>query len=272
MKQPRKRSITKLFLIILLLVTFITVLWLIWGKTFIYSNLIDSAEQEIMEDLLIDANIPAENIDRYMEKIERFYSIPYKGIVQSGWKRSSIVLFSYRDNSAIEHFDEQPDFSLSCRAAAFILLKDNITWGEVNLPAITKKDEISRTHISDNQEDLLHFDLLFSNIDGIPISSSEQLVETLTQYWHNSQIDFGEGNVHLVTAYASEGTKIENWHTAISIFADGKVWLLEKYNPIYPFQLSCFDGEEDMVAYMKKRLSGAKYAAVLSDTHYLWMK
>ncbi|WP_418884582.1 hypothetical protein [Anaerocolumna aminovalerica] len=38
------------------------------------------------------------------------------------------------------------------------------------------------------------------------------------------------------------------------IQSDSKIWLLEKYDTIYPYQFSCLDNETKLIDYMKLRI------------------
>lgn len=248
-----------------------SIAYLLWGNTFSYSNLVDEISREKARELLTNENVSVPAIEHFLSEVDCFYNVQYTGLVDSGWKSVPIVGFSYDDNNAIEHFNAQSDYLFSCRAAAFALLKDNIQWTDSQIEPNREIDPLSREHLSTQKIDLEHFDLLFSDINII-VNSSAQIATAVADNWNNLGIGFDEETVHLITAYAVEGDKIENWHSAVSIFAEGKVWLLEKYDPIYPFQLSCFDGECDLVTYMKQRVRYAKYAVVMSDANCLWTK
>lgn len=47
---------------------------------------------------------------------------------------------------------------------------------------------------------------------------------------------------------------------------------LEKYDPLYPYQLSRFTGEAQLIRYLRRRVLGCSYAAVFQGGEYLWIK
>lgn len=240
-------------------------------STFKYSNLADNESKTKVQTMLEANGIPRENISALFDLCEEFYRVPYNNIVKSGWKDALIQFFSYNENDAVDHLEKQPDNSLTCRMAAFIVLKDNISWSETDIVPAVMKDPQSRQKLTDD-EDLTHYDLLFSNIENFAVTSSQDLVNTVTAYWKDAGIVFENENVRLITAYGSSGgdAAVQNIHTAISIYDAGSVWLLEKYDPIFPFQLSCFNSEDQLIDYMKKRVSSEKNYAIFSNDHCIY--
>ena len=93
----------------------------------------------------------------------------------------------------------------------------------------------------------------------------------MTEYWDAAGVSFSESaSTKLIMAYGSDGTLIQNFHTAVVIQSDGKIWLLEKYAPIYPYQLSCLDNETQLISYMKLRIKEAKYSALFLGNTCIW--
>lgn len=246
---------------------------------FVYTNLVNNTDRDQARFLLEEAGIPQENIDFFVQLVEKFYQDPYPNLVESGFQKAFLPMFSYRDTDAFQHSEIQPDYSLTCRMAAFLLLKDGIVFSDElkNSLQLDEKDPKSRRYLTDD-DDLSHYDLLFSNLTGPSIRSSAEMSRVLIEYWKAAGILFpseskdDKANAHLVMAYGSDGETIQNFHTAVVIYKDSEIWLLEKYDPIYPYQLSCFCEERQLVNYMKLRLKGIKYAAIFSENHCLWSR
>jgi len=270
MKQKRiKKRIIMLLAVFVILGIVVTTYFFIDKNMFTYSNLVDNDSQGIVRTLLEQSGIPRENIELFFEGIDEFYKDPYPNIVQSGFQEKLIPFFSYRDTDAFQHLEAQENNTLVCRMAAFILLKDTLGFGDTTLLPAEEKDSKSRGWITET--DLLHYDLLFSNIEDYQINSSQEMVRVLTEYWDAAGISFSESaSAKLIMAYGSDGTIIQNFHTAVVIQSDSTIWLLEKYDPIYPYQLSCFDNETKLIDYMKLRIKEAKYSAVFLGNICLW--
>lgn len=242
-------------------------------SVFTYTNLAASADRDFARSLLDGAGIARENTDLLLELVDGFYSTPYPGIADSGFRRGFIPLFSYSGKDAARHLDMQPDSSLTCRMAAFILLRDKLGFPDTaeRKPGLEEKDPRSRVNLTDSA-DLLRYDLLFSNLEQ-PVRSSGGLADAVKEYWESSGITFPQNaEANIVTAYGSTGETIQNFHAAVVICSGDEIWLLEKYDPIYPYQLSRFTGEKQLVSYMKTRVSDVKYAAIFLGGDCLWTK
>ena len=244
------------------------VFWLWSSNRFTYTNLAEEETQQQFQAILED-RVPQENIDLLISQINTFNSTPYQGLVESGWKTASIPFHSYRDKDGFTHLDTQPDNLINCRMTAFLLIKSHISFAETEQVPTEKKDPQSRIVLSD-KADLLHYDLLYADLDNAGITSSEALVQTLTGYWQEAGISFDDSSIRLITAYGFSGNILQNFHTAVAIYTDDCIWLFEKYDPIHPYQLSCFEREADMVSWMKKRVRGLDYAAIFSNGNCLW--
>ena len=267
-RTKRKRVFVVItFLIFCLLVTI--VYQFVRNNTFEYSNLVDNEGQAELQFMLETNGIPHENIETLLSLCDEFYSVPYNNVVNNGWNYALIRLFSYNANDANDHLTRQPDNSLTCRMAAFIVLKNDISFGETKIVPAHMKDPASRKNLT-YDEDLLHYDLLFSNIENSTVTSTQDLADIVIGYWKNAGITFENESVRLITAYGLSGTTIQNFHTAIAIYNEDGVWLLEKYDPIYPFQFSCFSSESQLIDYMKKRVSDTKYYAIFSNDNCIY--
>lgn len=241
-------------------------------NTFVYSNLMDDESKLKAQQLLKEHNISQENIDIFFDLVDEFNSVPYRGLVEQGWRQADIQSFLYVDENAYEHLDAQPNQDLiSCRNAAFLLLKDNITFKETEIIPEKKYDGPRKLQFA-TESDILHYDLLFATIESNGTASSDSIVKQITEYWGRAGIKFPKGNIQLLMAYADTLSGIQNFHTAIVIYSDECVWLLEKYDPLYPYQFSCFNNQGDLLNYFKKRVSKQEYAAIFSNDICLWKK
>lgn len=247
--------------------------FLIWvnKNTFTYSNLMDDAGKSKAQSLLTQQNIPQENIDLLFCLVDEFNSVPYSGIVEHGWKKAIIPFSSYSNENGFAHLEAQEkDDMINCRSAAFILLKDSIVFGETEIAPAEHEDRQSRYPFA--EEDAMRYDLLFANMESSDVASSEALAEIVLGYWKSAGIQFSENSVQLVTVYGASGNKVQNLHTGTAIDTGDCIWLLEKVDPIHPYQFACFSDQEQMIDYMKKRASGEEYAAIFSNGTCLWTK
>ncbi len=242
------------------------------SNTFMYSNLMDDESKLKAQLLLKEENIPEENIELFFDLVDEFNSVPYHGLVEQGWSQADIQSFLYVDENAYEHLDAQPNQNLiSCRNAAFLLLKDNITFEETEIIPEKKYDGPRKLQFA-TESDILHYDLLFATIDSNGTVSSDSLVKKITEYWNRAGVKFHKGNIQLLMAYADTLSGIQNFHTAVVIYTDECVWLLEKFDPLYPYQFSCFNNQGELLDYFKKRVSEQEYAVIFSNDTCLWKK
>lgn len=243
-------------------------------NTFEYTNLVDNASRDYARSILEEAGISEENVGVFFQLVNEFYQGPYSNTVESGFQKALIPIFSYEETDAIRHLEVQPDNSLTCRMAAFILVQDIITFPHSidNRSELEEKDPKSREVLS-NDIDLLHYDLLFANLTNQAVHSSAEMSSALVEYWETAGIIFPSGSkINIIMAYGSNGDLTQNFHTGVGIQSDREIWLLEKYDPIYPYQFSCFSSEKQLVNYMKLRLAESKYAAIFWGSSCLWLK
>ena len=154
--SKRKRRI---FLIIgFVLISLLVATLSLWASnnTFTYSNLMDNESKATAHSLLSDANIPQENIELFFTLVDEFNSVPYKGIVEQGWKKAFIPFFSYNNNNGFAHLEAQEQENMiNCRSAAYILLKDHIIFNKTDIIPDRNLDNNNRFPFT--EEDKLHY-------------------------------------------------------------------------------------------------------------------
>lgn len=240
-------------------------------NTFIYSNLMDDESKDTARLLFSEANISQENIDHFFSLVDEFNRVPYKGIVEQRWKKALVPFFHYNDDNGFAHLELQERESLiNCRSAAYILLKDHIVFHKTDVKPDRNFDRNNRLQLA--EEENLHYDLLFADIDHGDTDSSEALVDKVVDYWDMAGIEFPENCAQFIMSYADTENGIQNFHTGVAIYDDDCVWFWEKADPIHPYQISCFDNQEQMIDYMKKRVSETKYAAIFSNDTCIWKR
>ena len=240
-------------------------------NTFFYSNLADTESQIALQNLLLENGVPQESIDLLLSQINEFNSTPYRNLVETGWHKASIPFFSYKDSDGFTHLDTQPDNLINCRMTAFLAAKHSLSFGETLLTPGEEKDARSRQVLT-GKADLDHYDLLYADLDSTGILSSDALIQSLTAYWQEAGISFADGPMRLIMAYGASSGVVQNFHSAVAIYEEDCIWLFEKYDPIHPYQLSRFDREEDMIAWIQKRVKGIEYAAIFSNDMCLWQR
>ena len=238
------------------------------GPAFRYSNLADAASQKQARSLLQQAGVPNDDADAFFELVDAFYRVPYEGILQSGWDKASVRTFSYDDEAAFDHYDKS-GCSIVCRTAAFVLTRDSLLFGDTDLPMAAELDPGSRMYLAD-AGDRLHYDRLFALQPADGAETSEDVWETLRTYWDDADIGFGDGMAQLVNVYGLTGDKIQNLHAAVALYGEDGVWLLEKYDPLYPFQFSHFERQADMLTYLRQRAAEVDCAVITQGGECLW--
>lgn len=239
------------------------------GASFRYSNLVDETSQQQARSLLEQANVPTEDADLFFQLVDAFYDVPYEGIPQSGWEKAFTGTFAYDDDAAIEHYSKS-DNRVVCRTAAFLLTRYGIPFGETDLPPAEMKDQCA-AYFTDRSEQL-RYNRLFASLPAGTAETSEQVWDTLKAYWREAAVTFREGTAQLINVYGLTGDEIQNFHAAVALYGEDSVWLLEKYDPIYPYQLSHFEQEQDMIAYLQHRVDAVDCAVITRGGVCLWKK
>lgn len=239
------------------------------GVSFRYSNLVDNVSQQQARSLLAQAKVPEDDTDAFFALVDEFYRVPYEGLVASGWKKTTVRKASYDEGAAFAHFDES-NCSILCRQAAFLLTRYGITFGDTSLPPAAEKDQSSQFLPEPLEQQ--HYNRLFSNLPADGAVTSEEIWEVLNGYWKEANVDFRGDAAQLVGVYGLTGDKIQNLHAAVALYGEDGVWLLEKYDPLYPFQFSHFEREQDMVTYLKRRAAEVDCAVIVRGGECLWAK
>lgn len=247
--------------------------FLIWAdkNTFTYSNLADEESKAEAKAILRAHHVSQESIDLLFGLAEEYNGVPYDGLVQSGRKKAVIPFFSYDVKNGFAHLEAQERESMiNCRSTAFLLLKESLRFAETEIVPDTAFDADNRYAFA--EADLEHYALLFGGLDRTHAASSDDLAEKVLAYWEAAGIVFPEGGIHLLMAYADMQNGIQNMHTGVVVYADDCVWLLEKIDPIQPYQIARFKNREQLIAYMKRNVAEAEYAAIFSNDTCLWKK
>lgn len=241
-------------------------------NTFTYSNLADAESRQTAWQLLREQGVGQESLERFFEQVDIFNAVSYDGLVESGMKKALAPLFFYDDEAGFSHLDrQQTDERVNCRTAAFLLMRDVIAFTNPNAEAEAGKDgQLTQRFFTKSEQK--NYDLLYANIAYHDGEASQELAAQLTEYWHQAGIVFPEGEIRLVTAYGATTDIFQNYHTAVAVDTADGVWLIEKADPVHPYQLSHFTGQAQMLAYMKHRVREAKRAAVFSNDTCLWTK
>lgn len=243
-------------------------------NTFTYSNLADAKSRQTAQQLLRGQGVGEESLERFFEQVDAFNAVPYAGLVESGWKKALAPFFAYDDAAGFSHLDhQQTDERVGCRAAAFLLMRDVIafTEPESGTASAGRKDEMQTQRLF-SQREQENYDRLYADVAYHGGETAEELAAQLTDYWQQAGIAFPSGEIQLVTAYGVASDIFQNFHTAVAVDTEDGVWLIEKADPIHPFQLSHFTTQAQLLSYMKHRVREAKCAAVFSNDTCLWMK
>lgn len=241
-------------------------------NTFTYSNLADAESRQTARQLLHEQGVGQESLERFFEQVDIFNAVSYDGLVESGMKKALAPCFSYDDEAGFSHLDrQQTDERVNCRTAAFLLMRDVIAFTNPSAEAENDKDGQLAQRLFTKQEQK-NYNLLYANIAYHDGETSQELAAQLQEYWQRAGIVFPSGEIQLVTAYGAATDIFQNYHTAVAVGAEDGVWLIEKADPIHPFQLSHFTSQEQLLSYMKHRVREAKCAAIFANDICLWTK
>lgn len=221
-------------------------------REYSYHNLLTTQEIEELQVTLNKLGICKTNNSKVLEYILNYangnYATKY---LEKGWKKGIIGRENYDYTKAINE-SKSIGKDLNCRQFVFTVLGEDMSLHLGEEPFI-KKEEFQK--ISENFSDKTKaqlYSVLFSSIENSQNSSD------IIERWEKYHIEFSE-QLQMISIWQIEEQKIINLHAALQFWEGDKVYLLEKTDPLLPYQLSCFDTEEDMLDYFfEGRLAGEK--------------
>jgi outer membrane lipoprotein-sorting protein len=228
--------------------------------SFEYSNMVDSNTQTFVKNLLSENGVREDNIECFFKYVNDFYN-GYEGIADNGWTTVELKDFSYSDGSAFEHWGskERSPLDLNCRFAAFILARDIVSFGNNSHGEAIAKDENLLTSFTD--ESTQNYFALFCDIDtNNEMNLTDNFLSVRKQY----DITFNEEDtIKLLCLYTrNETSHAQVFHAAVLIEENDCYYLIEKYDPMYPYQISKFNSQDEIISYIFARCRPEKVANI----------
>lgn len=231
------------------------------GKNIIfdYSNMIDSETQTFVVELLERNEVKKDNIDNFFILVNDFYD-GYESIINDGWTTVNLKNFAYDENKMQKYWNSlnRPNRDINCRVAAFILTKDNIllknTYDGFLFDGLVDGFDIKLTN-----EEIQKYSALYSEIfNPLEISSFDRndILNIILSQRQKYGIEFDDNStVKSLFLYIASSTfsNVQNYHTAVVVQENDYYYLIEKYNPKFPYQISKFISENDLIEYILDR-------------------
>ncbi|MGG7142393.1 DUF4300 family protein [Clostridium nigeriense] len=227
------------------------------------SNIANKNMEDEVKNLLINNGVSEENITTYIKYINDFNErVEDKSLLKVDFVTVDSINGLY--NSIIltpKTLDDGITISeINCRLAAFALFKDFVTTkGKVAADNYLMFDieAIDSNPIVDfSEEDKEKFINLFNPVDIGNVKDSQKIIELIKEDLNKREINIeNNGKVSLINLYMND--ELENkmfvGHSVVMIENEDDFIVLEKYSPIYPFQISKFSSKEDVKKYLLSR-------------------
>lgn len=216
---------------------------------FEYSNIVDNGTQTFVTDLLSRNGVEKKNIDCFFKWVNDFYN-GYKNIADDGWVTAKLKNFGYDDDTMKKHWDskKRENWDINCRVAALILTKDSTSLNN-------NFDELFFKGVLSTDEEKEEYYTLYSSFKISDINKHE-IVNEIVARRQKYGINFDdESSVKLLCMYSisSESLYVEHSHAAVVVKDDNDYYLIEKYNPKFPYQISKFKSQDDLITYILDR-------------------
>lgn len=226
-----------------------------------YSNLNDEKTRNEVRDILLQNNLPVEDVDKVMGWVKSFDDISTNYQYQDGFVDLSKEGVDY---SLLILDDTKESYEylqwLNCRLTAFSLIEDAVetsknanefsTWLMFDLEAL---ETVSEIKVSDEKK--LDFTTLFNQVDVSNTKTVQEHEERITKAWKDRNIQVNSESISLVCLYLHSPEDQIRFvgHAGILVNLDDGLLFFEKYSNLLPFQATKFEKKSDLRNYLLSR-------------------
>lgn len=219
------------------------------GTEFRFNFLNNLEVKTYTEELLLQSQIPKGNVDfwfefveKYNEKLNDFVEITSKGWVQTSINEYSKIKFTETLNNWSQ---EEINADLNCRISLFSLTRGKLVSGAVTYKT-TFISEINKMNDSLKYELTFQEQLAYNALfDAHSLDGNDIFINDL------SQIEDKNDNLSLLRIYWQKSNNPEAVmaHTALLIKRNNNFYVVEKKNPLYPYQVAEFSNLTGIIDY-----------------------
>lgn len=246
-----------------------------------YSSMTDRKTQDEIKDILLQNNIPIQNITDFFEYVDEFNKESYNGYDVNGYVTAELNSISYNSFTIQEnmrHWEAlgftESDQDINCRIAAFTLMQNSFDYVNNGEKADDIIDlEIIKSHykLDFNNESIMKYGALFNSIPVDGVLGREEAVKAILSNWKKQGVLFKKDeSIKLLCVYIQnpDSNLLQVGHAAVLLEIDDGFLLLEKYNPQHPYLATVFEDIESVIIYLNQRMNTAK---IESLSNYLIM-
>lgn len=228
----------------------------------VYSNLVDTAAQKEVADLLESHGVTKEQTDTLVSWANDFNSRVTSGALPEGFHTMEETGADY-SNLILENKEADDGFiypEANCRLTSYLLMKnligtngnhaDNDTILMFDVEAI---DTYEPFYLSEDERS--QFISLFS---WVPVDGTDTLeahIERIQNAWKERDIKIGGDGISLITVYLHLPFDEVRFigHTGVLMETEECLIFVEKYGPQFPFQATKFQDREELKQYLLSR-------------------
>ena len=251
---------------------------------FEYSNIMNAEIQEFTSNLLSRNGVAQDSIDTVLSFIRDFYN-GYENIVENGWVSIDLEDFYYDFDDALNHWEskERDRIDMNCRNIAYILTKDIIAF-DTNALINEAKDEytlpILQSAIYLSDAETRKYSAVFGDIESTALDK-DSWIDNILSYRKEFEIEFDDNaTIKLLCLYIQppSSSSAQVAHAAVVVEENDYCYLIEKYDPMYPYQISKFASISDLVSYIyadrcsRERIGETtNYIVMINNEHFsIW--
>ena len=239
---------------------------------FKFSNIVDNSIQFQLKNILSNYGVSQNSISTFINYIKLFYTAKYPNIIENGYSNTDIESFNkdlYPIEDSLEHWRHlgynENYLDINCRVAAFTLIKDLISIKNKKTIEILDDKLLSTNSLLNwNKKTKNDYSTLYGNIPINEKSNSQNTINQIKAYL-DKNIEFDNNNdMSSVVIYVKESNNdfAQVAHASITIQTKQGIYMIEKYNPQEPYQMSLFEKGEDIISYLISRFNEAKLNSV----------
>ena len=240
-----------------------------------YSNLNDEESRELLEELMIKADISREKRESLFEHIDQFNEVMTQDQMTCGFEDTEVNEMKYDAYDLADQWNSKyPDFvGYCCRITAFSLIQDQIRFtGDLHPDEYAVMMDMDALNtdpgvLSDKME---QYQFFYSPVETEMTRDIETHVEILQKSWKDRGIVFtGNEHVSLISVIfhndIDDPSVLETGHTGLLFSDEGQLYFLEKLAFQEPYQLIRLNDRKELQQILLQRYDisyGQKTASV----------
>lgn len=227
-----------------------------------YTNLSDENSKQEVVELFKDNGINQQQIQQLLNWVDDYNSRVAENQLAGEYKIMKQANVDYSNLNLELRFlpNEEIVPEVNCRLTSFLLFKNNVetngkkieedTFLIFDLEAINDFDQFK---LNDREVD--KFTNLFNWVSVKDLKTIDKHIEAIEKSWQDREIKIKNPNISLINVYMHSLLEDVRFigHTGVLFQKDNTLYFVEKYGPLYPFQVTKFNNRSELKKYLLSR-------------------